>query len=133
MTSEAGGEHAKALAVVAEQLGDVIEGSEQSVYIYLDDVSKVCNRNFAALLGYKSPKEWAAVKENFPDAFVSKKSQRTLIAAYQSAVTRFVGSTIKVTWKGKDGKEVETTTILVPIVYGGHAMALHFIEATKKP
>ena len=130
MASEAEGEHPRILAAAAEQLGDVIERSQQAVYIYLDDVNKLCNRNFATLLGYRSPKEWAGVYENFPAAFVSKKSHRTLIAAYQAAMTKFVGSTIKVTWKRKDGKEVETTAILVPIAYGGHTMALHFIEAT---
>jgi len=127
---ESSGDHGKILAAVAEQLSEVIDGSHQSVYIYLDDINKVCNRRFASLLGYKSPREWAIVKENFPDAFVSRQSQRTLISAYQDAMSKFVASTIKVTWKSKDGREVDTTTILVPFAYRGHTMALHFIEAT---
>jgi hypothetical protein len=117
----------RTITSVRQQLSAIFENSEQCVYIYLDDTNKVCNEKFASLLGYGSAKEWAAVKENFPDVFVSKNSQRTLIDAYQSAMQKFVGSQNNVTWKTKTGKDVKTTTILVPIVYDGVAMALHFI------
>ncbi len=98
------------------------------MYIYLDDDNKVCNSNFAELLGYKSPNEWAKIRGNFPDLFVAKKSQKTLVSAYQNAMEKMVGSTISVTWKKKNGDEIETTTMLVPIAYDGHPMALHFIS-----
>jgi hypothetical protein len=113
---------------VYEQLSDVFENSAQSIYIYLDDKHKVCNGKFAALLGYATPNEWAAVGENFPDAFVSKDSQKTLISAYQASMEKFVGSVNNISWKTKTGRDVRTSTILVPIVYEGHAMALHFVS-----
>ena len=122
-------EHKRIIDEAAEQFKEILENSEQSVYIYLDDVNKVCNRNFASLLGYKSPKEWAGVTENFPTTFVAKKSQRALVSAYQSAMSSLVGSTMAVTWKTKDGRDVESTTIIVPFAHNGHMMALHFIEA----
>jgi len=131
MPSRTDGRHKKLITGVAEQFNEILDGSEQSVYIYLDDTHKVCNRNFATLLGYSSPEEWAAVKENFPDAFISGKSQRTLVSAYQAAVAKFVGSVIDVTWKRKDGKEVRGTTILVPIEYEGHTMALHYVKEAR--
>lgn len=108
-------------------MADILDESEQSVYIYLDDANKVCNKRFATLLGYDSPRDWAAVKENFPEAFVSPKDRRTLVSTYQKAMTSLVGSTISIRWKKKGGSEVPTTTILVPIIHGGHRMALHFI------
>ena len=43
-------------------------------------------------------------------------------------MNNLVGSTISIRWKKKGGKEVPTTTILVPILLDGHRMALHFIE-----
>ena len=118
--------HHDIIAKVRDQLGDIFEESEQSVYVYLDDANKACNKKFATLLGYASPNEWANVKENFPDAFVSPKDRRTLVSTYQKAVNDLVGFTISVSWK-KHGGEVPTTTILVPIVYDGHRMALHYI------
>lgn len=111
-----------------EQLADLFDNSDQSVYIYLDDVNKACNKRFASLLGYASPSEWAKVKENFPEAFVSPKDRRTLVSAYQNAINNLVGSTNLIRWRRKGGKEVSTTTILVPIVIDGHRLALHFIS-----
>ena len=67
---------------------------------------------------------------NFPEAFVSSKSRKTLVTAYQKAMEQHVGSSIDVTWKRKDGKDVASNVILVPYSYEGHLMALHFI--TKK-
>jgi hypothetical protein len=79
------------------QQAAVFDNSDQSMYIYMNDVHKACNKNFAKLLGYGSPEEWASVKENFPDAFVVKGSQETLVSAYRKAMENFVGSTISVT------------------------------------
>ena len=91
---------------------------------------KSCNSNFSKLLGYSSPEEWARVDVNFPEVFVSSKSRKTLVTAYQKAMEEQIGSTIDVAWKRKDGKNVNSAVILVPYSYGGHLMALHFI--TKK-
>ena len=119
--------HQEIISKVRDQLAEVFDASEQCVYIYLDDMNKVCNKKFATLLGYPSPNEWASVKENFPEAFISPKDRRTQVSTYQKAMTDLVGSTISVSWRKKHGGEVPTTTILVPIVYDGHRMALHFI------
>ena len=120
--------HEDIVARARDQLADVFDESEQSVYLYLDDVNKVCNKRFASLLGYASPKEWAAVKQNFPEVFVSPKDRDKLVSTYQKAMNNLVGSTISLKWMKKGGGEVPTTTILVPIVLEGHRMALHFIS-----
>ena len=51
--------HEELVKGITEQMKPVLEKSEQAIYIYLDDNHKVCNKKFADLLGYKSPKEWA--------------------------------------------------------------------------
>ena len=122
----------RVITVVDDRFKQAMENSEQCVYIYMDDINKVCDRRFTSLLRHKSPKEWARVKENFPDAFVSKKSQTTLISAYRAAVEKLVASTVEVTWKTKGGREVPTITIVVPIEHDGHTMALHFIEEVQR-
>jgi len=113
---------------VREQLADIFEKSDQSVYVYLDEKNKLCNKRFALLLGFASPSEWAAVKEDFAETFVSPKDRGTLVSAYQDAMDKLVGSTVSISWKKKGGKEVSTTTMLVPIVFEGHKMALHYIS-----
>jgi hypothetical protein len=120
--------HKQVISKVKERFADILNGSKQSVYIFLDDLNKVCNKRFATLLGYESPDDWAAVEKNFPEAFVVPKDRQVLVSAYQSAMNDLVGSTISITWRKKKGGEVPSTTILVPIGYGGHKMALHFIS-----
>ena len=111
-----------------KQLKPVFDSSGQSMYIYLDDTNKVCNKKFATLLKYTSSEEWAKVNESFPTVFVDSKSQHTLVSAYQNAMENKEGSTIKVVWKTKSGEKVNTSVILVPISFQEHVFALHFVS-----
>lgn len=121
-------EHSKELIEeVSKEFSEILEGSEQGVYIYLDDTLKVCNKNFSDLLGYSSPQEWADVETSFPDAFVADESQEDLISAYQNAMEKMIASQADITWKKKNGEKVKTKVILVPIAFKGHIFALHFI------
>lgn len=113
---------------VARELEEILEESEQGVYVYLDDVHKLCNARFATLLGYPSPEAWAAVHEPFPMVFVAPESRDRLISAYQDAMERLVGSSSRVTWRTQAGGTVDTDVILVPLSLGGHLAALHFVE-----
>ncbi len=110
-----------------DQMKMILDSSEQPIDIYLDDNHKVCNGRFAALLGYKSPKEWADVK-GFLDPFVSEKSQGTVSSTYWDAMKKMIGSTIQVTWKKKDGGTIDSTVIFVPVAYQGHLFAVHFVS-----
>jgi hypothetical protein len=112
--------------IISEQK-ELLENSSQAVYIYLDDVNKVCNRKFASMLGYKSPEEWANVTQNIPAVFAEKKSVNTLINAYRDAMEKMKGSTINVTWTKKTKGTVDTNVILVPVIYKNHSFAMHFV------
>lgn len=119
--------HAELVNGFFKEQQQIFDSSSQAIYAFLDDGCIVCNKKFATLLGYPSPDEWAKVQETFTAAFVDTKSQQTLVTAYQNAMEKMVGATIKVTWKKKTGGTVDTTVILVPIAYKGHLFALHFI------
>ena len=108
----------------------IFDSSNQAIYAFLDDDCRVCNDKFAKLLGYDSPEDWfnVDVKGAFPAAFVSDESQGALVEAYQDAVSNGIASTIKVSWKKKSSGIVDTTVILVPVVYQGHTFALHFVS-----
>jgi hypothetical protein len=120
--------HLELINGISQQMKDILESSQQAVYIYLDDIHKVCNEKFASLLGYRSPEEWANVTDNFPSMFVEKNSQDTLVKAYQQAMEKMIPANIKVTWKKKTGGSVATTVIMVPIEFEGHIFALHYIS-----
>jgi hypothetical protein len=122
-----GHSHDNLLEELAIQLQPILESSEQAIYVYFDDELKLCNENFASLLGYGSAEEWAQVEGSFPTLFVDEQSHDTLIEAYQKAMQNMAASTIKVRWKKQSGGTVDTTVILVPISYKGHVFALHFV------
>ena len=123
------GNHDELIRGIQKQLKPIFSGSGQGVYIYLDDLNKVCNEKFASMLGYKSAQEWGNVEENFPSAFVATSSQKKLVSIYQDAIENFNGAKVLVEWKKKSGGTVKADVILVPITYEGHKMALHFVSA----
>jgi PAS domain-containing protein len=119
--------HLELIAGISKQMKSILDSSQQAVYIYLDDIHKVCNERFATLLGYHSPEEWARVEDAF-EVFVDQDSQETLASAYHQAMEKLIPSSIKVTWKKKSGGTVDTKVVLVPIAYDDHLFALHFIS-----
>jgi PAS domain-containing protein len=119
--------HEALISGISEQMKSILDSSQQAIYIYLDDIHKVCNAKFATLLGYRSPEEWAKVEDAFP-AFVDESSQAVLVNAYQQAMDKLIPANIKVTWKKKTGGTVATSVVLVPIAFDDHLFALHFIS-----
>jgi len=119
--------HEELIAGITRQMRSILDSSQQAIYIYLDDIHKVCNEKFAALLGYRSPEEWAKVEDAFPE-FVDPGSQEVLVNAYQQAMDKFIPANIKVVWKKKSGGTVATSVVLVPIAYEDHIFALHYIS-----
>jgi hypothetical protein len=59
---------------------------------------------------------------------VEEKSMKSLVTAYNDAMSRMAGSTISVTWRKKSGGKVDSSVILVPVAYKEHLLALHFIS-----
>src|SRR3989344_4408370 len=114
--------HAELVSGFFKEQQQVFDSSSQAMYAFLDDDCRVSNQKFAALLGYSSPDEWfkVDVQGSFPGVFVDSKSQQTLVTAYQNAMEKMTGATIKVAWKKKSGGTVDTTVILVPVAYKGH-------------
>jgi PAS domain-containing protein len=119
--------HEELIAGISKQMKTILDSSEQAVYIYLDDIHKVCNGKYASLLGYRSPEEWAKVEDPL-EATVERSSQETLVNAYNQAIKKLIPSNIKITWKKKSGGTVVTSVVLAPIAYDDHIFALHFVS-----
>ncbi len=109
------------------QLKQILDSSEQAIYLYLDDTHKACNKKFASLLGYSSPEEFTKI-ENIIETNVDKKSQQTVVLAYRDAMEKMVASKIEVKIKKNSGSIVDTSIIMVPVAYQGHMFALHFVS-----
>lgn len=119
--------HEELVSGIAEQLEPILKKSRQAVYIYLDDVHKVCNENFAKLLGYKSAQEWADTEA--PLADVVEDDQKAVISAYQMAVEKFMASSLDIGMRSmKNNKLIKARMIVVPIVSQGHVFSIHFLS-----
>jgi hypothetical protein len=105
---------------------DILNNSEQAMYLYVCDKHRMANENFVYMLGYDSLKEWEMKDEMMSD--VIRDDQDVIINAYQNAMEKNIGSTVPITWiNKKDGTHINTKVILVPLSYKGTQFALHFI------
>jgi hypothetical protein len=119
--------HEELVKGIAEEMKPVLDKSGQAIYIYLDDSHKVCNKNFADLLGYKSPKDWADAEAPLSD--VLEKDQQIVINAYMNASEKMVASAVEVSFKNiKTSKIIKTKMIVAPVGYAGHVFTAHFIS-----
>ena len=79
------------------------------------------------MLGYKSVGAWEKI--DAPLADVLEAHQQKVIDAYMKASGTLEASSVKVTMKNiTTGEPVKTSMIMVPVVYEGHVMTMHFIS-----
>jgi hypothetical protein len=123
--------HEELVKGLYDQMKAIMDSSEQPIFLYLDDNHKACNSRFAALLGFKSPQEWAGIP-GFLEVYVAEKSRETLSSAYWEAMKKMVASTSQLAFKKKGGETVDTTVILVPMSYAGHLFSIHFVTKVAK-
>jgi len=80
------------------QTNETRAGEFRARYIlYLDDDHKVCNKKFAVMLGYKSPKEWAATEAPLSD--VIEADQILSSKAYVEASEKMTAGAVEVDLK----------------------------------
>ena len=119
--------HEDLIKGITEQMKPVLEKSGQAIYLYLDDNHKVCNKKFANMLGYQSPKEWADAEAPLSD--IIEADQDNVIKAYMNASEKMVASSIEVRANNiKTDEIVKMRMIVVPIGYGGHIFTAHFFN-----
>ena len=117
--------HADLVEGFTQQMKRVLDKSSQAIYLYLDDTHKVCNKKFADMLGYKSPKEWAETEAPLSD--VVEEDQKEVIKVYMDASEKMNSGWAEVKFKNvKTGKIAATNMLIVPIGYAGHIFTAHF-------
>jgi PAS domain-containing protein len=120
-------EHEELIAGIQAQFNRILAESEQGIYIYLDDVHKTCNRQFAEMMGYDSAENWSKAQVSFTGTFVDEQSQQALVSHYMQAMQHMAAGAFEVNWKTKSGGSLKTFVILAPISYQGALMAIHFV------
>ena len=123
-------DHEQILREMLEQFKTVFDASPDGVYLYLDDVHKICNDKLAKMFGLTA-KEWAAAP-NFLGDFVAQQDQEKVATNYQrhiAALTRPVSLRFRAL--RKDGSTFNAETEMIPISWRGNPVAYHFMREVK--
>ncbi len=120
--------HDVATKELAEHLRPVFEASPDGVYVWLDEEHWICNERFAAIFGYDGPEEL----NNTPhllQRLVHEDDQQILSWNYWNRVQPHAFPvTFRFTGVKKDGSTCLVETDMVPLTFGGHTFAYHFVR-----
>lgn len=112
---------------LAEQFRPVMEQSPDGVYLWLDETHKVCNERLAKLFGF-TVEQWSATQP-FLDNFVAEEDRRMFSWNYHNRVAALAFPvTFRFQGMRKDGSTFPAETDMIPISYGGEAVAYHFVR-----
>lgn len=91
----------------------VFDLSSDAMYVYLDDVHKLCNSNLAELWGY-SQEEWNNTSP-FLDNLIAEGSRFTLMKSYEQLRISYIPAKIKFTGVRKDGSKFDAEIAVIPM------------------
>ena len=119
--------HDVATKELAEHLFPVFDASPDGVYVWLDEEHWTCNERLAALFGYA-----VAELENTPgllQRLVHEEDQGVFSWNYWNRV-RTAAFPVTFRFRGvrKDGSSFAAETDMIPLAFGGHTVAYHFVR-----
>jgi PAS domain S-box-containing protein len=123
-------EHEKILVELREIFQPLFEKSKEGVYLYIDEVHKICSARFAGMFGL-TDKEWQAM-EGFVNKHVANEDQELFIQNYHAHIHqqltphRFQFKAIR-----KDGSKFKAETDMIPFPWRGEVLAMHFFREIK--
>ena len=120
--------HELATKELAEHLGPVFDASPDGVYVWLDEEHWICNHRLAELFGYGSPAELND-SPRLLQRLVHEDDQQLFSWNYWNRVqARAFPTTFRFTGVRKDGSTCRAETDMIPLAYGGHTFAYHFVR-----
>ncbi len=120
--------HDVATKELAEHLFPVFEASPDGVYVWLDEEHWSCNQRFAELFGYDSPDELNDTPRLL-QRIVHEDDQQLFSWNYWNRVQPMAfPTTLRFPGVRRDGSEIQAETDMIPLAYGGHTFAYHFVR-----
>ncbi len=123
-------EHVKILRELSEQFQPLFEKSPDGIYLYIDEVHKICNERFASMFGLTVP-EWEAM-EGFVNKHAAPEDQEMIVEAYNKHIhrsltpIRFQAKAIR-----KNGTRFKAEFDMIPFPWRGEMIAFHFVSEIK--
>lgn len=119
--------HDDVVPQLAEHLRPIFESSPDGVYVWLDEQHSACNENMAKMFGL-TPDEWANTP-GFLQHFVHEEDQGLFSWNYWNRVQP-LAFPVTFRFRGirKDGSTFDAETDMIPLTFGGHTVAYHFVR-----
>lgn len=119
--------HEDVIPQLAEHLRPIFESSPDGVYVWLDETHWTCNPSFADMLGYV-----VSELENTPhflQKFVHPDDQEIFSWNYWNrANARAFPATFRFRGLHRSGSVLRLETDMIPLTFGGHTIAYHFVR-----
>jgi PAS domain S-box-containing protein len=120
--------HDVATKELAEHLYPIFESSPDGVYVWLDEEHWICSQRFATLFGYDSPDELNDTPRLL-QRIVHEEDQQLFSWSYWNRIQSMAfPTTLRFRGIRKDGSEIQAETDMIPLAYGGHTFAYHFVR-----
>jgi PAS domain S-box-containing protein len=120
--------HDAATKELAAHLEPVFSSSPDGVYVWLDEGHWMCNERFATLFGYASPAELNDTPQLL-QRIVHEDDQQLFSWNYWNRIQAITfPTTFRFRGVRKDGSEVGVETDMIPLTFGGHTFAYHFVR-----
>lgn len=120
--------HDEVIPRLAEHLGPVFESSPDGVYVWLDEQHWTCNEKLASMFGFTVDE-----LENTPyllQRLVHEDDQGMFSWNYWNRVQPLAfPATLRFRGVRKDGSSFQAETEMIPLSFGGHTIAYHFVRA----
>lgn len=120
-------EHKNMMEELGNQFKAIMDSSPEGIYLWFDDENKICNKNFADMLGY-TMEEWQEIPDLLNQTVVEEDREK-VAENYQKHIENLTNPvTFRIKVIKKDGTVFEVETDMIPISWGDHAIAYHFIR-----
>jgi PAS domain S-box-containing protein len=123
--------HDVATKELAEHLAPIFDASPDGVYVWLDEEHWICNARFASLFGYEGPD---ALNDTplLLQRLVHEDDQQLFSWHYWNRVQAHAFPvTFRFRGMRKDGTAIQVETDMIPLSFGGHTFAYHFVRALR--
>jgi PAS domain-containing protein len=120
-------EHVAILRELGEQFKPLFDRSPDGIYLYIDEVHKICSKRFANMFGL-TVDEWQKM-QGFVNTHAEPADQETIVSNYQRHIgqeltpVRFRIKAIR-----KDRSTFNCEIDMIPFPWRGEMLALHFVR-----
>lgn len=122
--------HMDLLTELTHHFQPVLDDCPEGVYLWVDPEHGVCNDAFAKLFGIN--KADFTKGADFLGTYVDASDRERFAQNYSKHVGHLAGP-VRFQFKArrKDGSTFMAETDMIPIAFGGHAVAYHFVRKAK--